>query len=71
MNLFLAAEELADLTGFHRRARQIEQLRLMGIPFFVNGAGRAVVARSAIDGKRDPPLVRTWVPAVVKYQRPA
>ena len=46
--VFLNPDELALLTGFHRKGRQVQQLRRMGIVFYVNGCGRPVVARTAI-----------------------
>lgn len=60
---FLDPGEVAALTGRKIRAKQIEQLRVMGIPFFVNAAGRAVVVRSAIEGKNATPTEKkAWVP---------
>lgn len=49
-HIFLSSEELAVLTGHKLKSYQIEALRGMGIPFFVNAIGRPVVARSAIEG---------------------
>jgi hypothetical protein len=67
-SLFLDDEELAKLTGFSRKARQVQQLRIMGIPFYVNGAGRAVVARSVVDGSRYEArkTAGSWSPAALK-----
>lgn len=48
--LFLTAEELQTLTGYAVRARQIAQLRKMGIAFRINASGRAVVTRAAVEG---------------------
>ena len=62
--MFLNADELKELTGRAQRARQIAQLRLMGIAFWINAAGRPVVARAAIEGgKADTPQPKTWEPA--------
>ena len=47
---FLDSDELSTLTGRKLKSYQIEALRRMGVPFFVNAIGRPVVARSAIDG---------------------
>lgn len=57
MSMFLTKEELATLTGRKIKSLQIEQLRKMGVPFFVNAVGQAVVARAAIEGpaKAEPP----------------
>lgn len=61
--IFLEPSEIAALTGRKIRAKQIEQLRVMGIPFYVNAAGRAVVVRSAIEGKNAAPAEKkAWVP---------
>ncbi|WP_244144447.1 DUF4224 domain-containing protein [Paraburkholderia tropica] len=43
--------ELVVLTGRKVKSKQVESLRRMGVPFFVNACGRAVVARSAIEGR--------------------
>ncbi|MGV2292091.1 DUF4224 domain-containing protein [Trinickia sp. YCB016] len=51
--MFLSPFELAVLTGRKVKSKQIEALRRMGVPFFVNACGRAVVARSAIEGRGD------------------
>lgn len=64
MSTFLAAEDLATLTGYKTKARQIDALRKMGIAFWVNPAGRAVVATSVIEGRNKLPVVPkpAWVP---------
>jgi len=61
---FLSADDLATLTGRKVKSRQVEALRQMGIPFFVNAIGRAVVARTAVEGKAAPTLKDkpAWVP---------
>lgn len=61
---FLDSEELSTLTGRRVRRLQIETLRRMGLPFWVNAAGRPVVPRSAIDGKQEhrTPTKRAWTP---------
>jgi len=66
--MFLDDEELARLTGFSRKTRQVQQLRMMGIPFYVNAAGRAVVTRSVVDGSRQEAkkAVGSWSPAALK-----
>lgn len=62
--LFLDAAEVALLTGFQRKSRQIAQLRRMGIAFWVNAAGRPVVCRAALEGLDVAPKPRTWTPAI-------
>ena len=69
--MFLNPDELALLTGFRRKGRQVEQLRRMGIAFYVNGCGRPVVARAAIDGSVAETSPPTWAPSVVKPARGA
>lgn len=65
--IFLTAEELQTLTGYAVRAKQIAQLRKMGIAFRVNGCGRAVVTRTAVEGGA--PVAQQqpsgWQPAVL------
>jgi hypothetical protein len=65
---FLDRDEIALLTGFHRKGRQIEQLRRMGIAFFINGGGRPVVTRSAVEGRVEAASPRSWSPAILNSQ---
>jgi len=60
MSLFLNDEEVAELTGIkrgkdgkHRYELQVEQLRKMGIPFYVSIIGRPAIARARIEGIKD------------------
>jgi hypothetical protein len=67
--MFLTPDELKTLTGRARRAAQIDALRRMGIAFWVNAAGRPVVAKAAIEGRAVANQVETpetWQPAVLK-----
>lgn len=50
MSLFLTKEEIVTLTARTKRSLQIEQLRKMGIQFFVNAMNAPVVARAVIEG---------------------
>ncbi|WP_081084549.1 DUF4224 domain-containing protein [Burkholderia territorii] len=69
--MFLSPIELALLTGRKVKSKQVEALRRMGVPFFVNACGRAVVARSAIEGRASVPgrsdggTRSGWRPAVL------
>ncbi|WP_081063057.1 DUF4224 domain-containing protein [Burkholderia stagnalis] len=69
--MFLSPFELAVLTGRKIKSKQVEALRRMGVPFFVNACGRAVVARSAIEGRTsvqgrsDSGTRSGWRPAVL------
>ena len=69
--MFLNPDELALLTGFRRKGRQVDQLRRMGIAFYVNGCGRPVVARAAIEGSAAGTSPCMWAPSVVKLVRGA
>lgn len=62
LSLFLDANDIAALTGCKLKARQIEQLKKMGLPFWVNAAGRPVVPRSAIDGQKMVEQDKSWTP---------
>jgi hypothetical protein len=50
-DMFLTKEELVTLTARKIKRLQIEQLRKMNIPFWVNAVGGPVVARAAIEGR--------------------
>lgn len=58
--VFLDGAEVAELTGRKIKSKQIEALRKMGLPFFVNACGKPVVSRSAIEGKVQAPQTTTW-----------
>ncbi|MDR5800605.1 DUF4224 domain-containing protein [Caballeronia sp. LZ001] len=67
-DLFLADDDVARLTGRKTRTAQIKALRAMGVPFFVNATGRAIVARAAIEGRYAPSTPNTalgWSPSVL------
>lgn len=51
-DMFLTKEEVSILTGWKIKSKQIEQLRRMILPFWVNAVGAPIVARSTIEGKR-------------------
>lgn len=59
---FLSPEDVATLTGCKIRARQIEALKRMRLPFFVNARGVPVVPSSAINGSPAPAPKKTWSP---------
>ena len=62
---FLDDVELVKLTGRKMKGRQIEALRKMGLPFYVNAIGHAVVARCVVEGRQDPKKDTPWVPSVL------
>lgn len=67
MGRFLSDDDVRILTGFARKSQQIGQLRRMGIPFFVNGCGRAVVPASAIEGSsKQDQQPGSWSPKVLQ-----
>jgi hypothetical protein len=62
---FLDDDALRKLTGYKVARLQIDQLRRLGLPFFVNGHGKPVVPRSAVEGSRAKPKQKesAWHPA--------
>ena len=67
---FLDKADMRTLTGFAHRLPQITALKRMGIPFFVNGRGWAIVSRTAVEG-RIPSVAaaetkQPWVPRVLR-----
>jgi hypothetical protein len=61
--MFLTPPEVATLTGYRQKTRQLARLRQMGIPFWTNAAGQPVVARAVIEGRK--PALRQpleWAP---------
>ena len=65
---FLTVEEVRELTGRTKHSLQVEQLRVQGIPFFINVVGRPIVPRTAIEGRKEKvkPTKPEWVPDVLK-----
>lgn len=57
---FLDRDALSELTGRKTKSKQIEALRKMGLPFFVNACGKPVVSVSAIEGKKEAPRRPVW-----------
>jgi hypothetical protein len=47
--MFLNKEELADLTGYKNRKKQIQWLAENGIKFLISGVGEPKVLKSAIE----------------------
>ena len=68
-DVFLSTQELVQLTGRKVKSKQIDALRKMGIPFFVNALGHPVVARVAVEGRGQNSGERvsrpSWKPRVV------
>lgn len=61
MATFLTLDEVATLTGRRIKSKQVEQLRTMGIAFWVNAIGRPVVTVAAVEGRREEPQSKLWV----------
>jgi Domain of unknown function (DUF4224) len=71
MSTFLTADDMAELTGIRqgkggktREQRQVDTLRKMKIPHYVNAVGRPIVARAVIEGIGGsiPEPILTWEP---------
>lgn len=69
---FLDPADIATLTGIRtgkcgktREQRQVEQLARMGVPHYINAAGRPIVARAAVEGQASSatPAPAGWEPA--------
>ncbi|HEY0064158.1 MAG TPA: DUF4224 domain-containing protein [Telluria sp.] len=65
MGAFLAADDVAALTGRKIKSKQIDALKKMGLPFFVNAKGVPVVPESAVNGSgKIEPQKKAWSPPV-------
>lgn len=62
MSTFLDSHDIAILTGRKIRSLQIQALKKMGLPFWINALGKPVVAIAAIEGRREAPQKKTWTP---------
>lgn len=63
-SIFLSKEDVATLTGAQFKTKQIEQLKRMRLPFWINAQCVPVVPRSAIDGwpeEKSTPAKPVWV----------
>ncbi|MDN2707930.1 DUF4224 domain-containing protein [Janthinobacterium sp. SUN118] len=58
---FLSMDDICALTGRKMKTKQIEALRKMGLPFWVNAIGRPVVTVAAVEGRKEAPREKTWV----------
>lgn len=61
MDTFLTTEAVIKLTGRRRKSKQIEALRAMNLPFWVNAIGEPVVTIAAVEGRKEAPREKTWV----------
>jgi hypothetical protein len=66
---FLSKKDVRVLTDRAQKALQIDALKQMGVPFFVNASGWPVVARTAVEGRSNMPAAEApkkgWVPRVL------
>lgn len=70
MSTFLTEKDMVELTGIRqgkdgrtREQRQVDILRKMKIPHYVNAVGRPIVARAVIEGGAPPPMpTAAWEP---------
>lgn len=67
---FLSKEDVRVLTGRAQRDPQILALKNMGVPFFVNAMGWAIVPRVAVEGRMPAAAAaepkKPWVPRVLR-----
>lgn len=64
--MFLEDVELARLTGFKIKSKQIGWLRSEGLPFRISCTGHPIVTRSVIEGRTQPAApVDEWTPGLV------
>ncbi|WP_307702189.1 DUF4224 domain-containing protein [Variovorax paradoxus] len=65
-HLFLSDADLAKLTGFKIKSKQIDWLRTEGLPFRISATGHPVVTRSAVEGREDSATAEiSWTPGLV------
>lgn len=64
--MFLDPDQIKTLTGFATKAKQIAQLRKMGIAFHINGRGCPVVTIAAVQGVPEQVVATAWQPAVLQ-----
>lgn len=67
MSTFLTLDEVATLTGRRIKSKQVEQLRTMGIAYWVNAIGRPVVTVAAVEGRKEAPQQKIWVQPRVSH----
>lgn len=70
MRTFLSLDEICALTGRKMKTKQIEALRIMGLPFWVNAIGQPVVTVAAVEGRKQAPQEKKWVMPRIKKNGP-
>lgn len=63
--MFLTKQDIIALTGYKRRSKQVDALRLMGIRFMINPAGLPVVSADAIGDRAAYTAAPAWQPRSV------
>jgi len=61
MSMFLTVQDLSELTGRKMKSKQIEALKKMGLPFWINAIGEPVVTVAAVEGRMEPQREKAWV----------
>ncbi|WP_041741475.1 DUF4224 domain-containing protein [Collimonas fungivorans] len=70
MTMFLEADEIAHLTGRKMKSKQIEALREMAIPFYVNAVGSPVVVRAILEGRSKSEAPQpAWIPRLLREKQ--
>lgn len=76
MSSFLTPDEIITLTGIKRghdgktrEELQVEQLRIMGVPFRVNARGAPVVTWAGVDGVTQTQPAQKHIPAALRAVR--
>jgi hypothetical protein len=64
-SIWLSEDDVRILTDRKIKSLQIEQLRKMGIQFYVNASGRPVVARKSVEGGVIERKQESWKPNVL------
>ena len=70
MEMFLDRDEIAHLTGRKTKSKQIEALRKMAIPFYINAVGSPVIVRAILEGgsKYEVPKP-AWIPILLRKEQ--
>lgn len=60
MGMFLTVQDISELTGRKMKSKQIEALKKMGLPFWVNAIGEPIVTVAAVEGRIEPQREKVW-----------
>ncbi len=67
-SIFLSRDDVARLTGFKRRDKQIEALRMIRVKHRVNAAGEPIVAKEVVLGGRKAKEPEEYVPKALREE---